>query len=627
MGRADELARLERLADSAVPTLAYIHGISGLGKSTLVDEFARRRRCADVHVVRLDGRDVEPTERGVLGEFSRNAGFNFSSCGAVVEWLRRFDRVLLIVDDVDALRLLDAWLWRTLLPQLPPNVHTVLTGRYPPVPAWFQTSLSASPVTLELKPLSEADAITLLRASGLDVESAVRINRITCGYPLALMLAASCYHFIDERDFEETAALRIADQLAQKFLTDISDSAIREALECSSVVRVISVPLLSAMLPEVDARDTFEQLRTLALTKPAREGIVLHEAIRGAISRNLRVTDPQRFQTYRRKSWTHITREAKSAPASELWRCTADLLFMLENPVIREAFFPSDARHFVVEPARENDASTILAIAGRHDGAEAVHAIALWLTRVPQAFTVVRNPFGKLVGFYILADTADIPTDVISADAVTKHWSTHLTSVMQANESTLFLRRWLSEEDGETPCAAQAACWLDIKRTYMAKRPNLRRVYLTLRDLAPYEAAATELGFRVLSENVAMDGQTYRTALLDFGPRSVDGWLTSLAAAQLGFSLHLLDVSARELVVDDRRVPLTRREFQTMFHLVQYSGTIVSRDDLISGVWGSESAVISNVVDTTIRSLRRKLADRSSVIETVSGIGYRYRGA
>jgi hypothetical protein len=150
-------------------------------------------------------------------------------------------------------------------------------------------------------------------------------------------------------------------------------------------------------------------------------------------------------------------------------------------------------------------------------------------------------------------------------------------------------------------------------------------VYLTLRDLAPYEAAATELTFTVLSDAVTLDSDVYRTALLDMGPQSVDGWLASLAAAQLGSYRQMLDVASRELVVDDRRVALTRREFQTMAHLVERSGKIVSRDDLITNIWGSESDVVSNVVDTTIRSLRKKLADRSSVIETVSGIGYRFR--
>jgi hypothetical protein len=592
----------------------------------LVDELARRRREQDVYVVRIDGRDIEPTERGVLGELSRLAGEDLNSCDAVAQWLRRFDRVLLVVDDVDALRLLDAWLWRSLLPSLPDNVDTVFTGRHVPVPAWFQISLSASPVTLELQPLPDADAIALLRAVGLDSNSAIRVNRVARGYPLALMLAASCYHFIDDLDFHETAELRITDQLAQKFLAEISDTTVREALECSSIVRVIDVSLLQAMLPGANAARTFEQLRTLALVKTARDGVVLHEAIRGAIARNLRVTDPQRFLAYRRKSWTYVTRELKSAPPSEFWRYTADLLFILETPVIREAFFPSGARHLVVEPARETDASAILALARRHDGSDAARALERWLARVPQAFTVVRDQQAKLVGYYVLADATEITDDLVRDDAVLQQWLTHLKNEpMLACESALFLRRWHSEGDREAPCAAQAACWLDIKRTYMAKRPALRRVYLTLRDLAPYEAAATELTFTVLSDAVTLDSDVYRTALLDMGPQSVDGWLASLAAAQLGSYRQMLDVASRELVVDDRRVALTRREFQTMAHLVERSGKIVSRDDLITNIWGSESDVVSNVVDTTIRSLRKKLADRSSVIETVSGIGYRFR--
>ena len=43
---------------------------------------------------------------------------------------------------------------------------------------------------------------------------------------------------------------------------------------------------------------------------------------------------------------------AREAPAAELWRCTADLLYLMRNPVIREAFFPGDATCFAVWPSR-----------------------------------------------------------------------------------------------------------------------------------------------------------------------------------------------------------------------------------------------------------------------------------
>jgi len=85
------------------------------------------------------------------------------------------------------------------------------------------------------------------------------------------------------------------------------------------------------------------------------------------------------------------------------------------------------------------------------------------------------------------------------------------------------------------PSAVQAACWLDVKRKYLEQRPELRRVYLTLRDIAPYGPAATKLEFKVLTEATIEDrGEIYHSAMLDLGPASVDGWLARLVASELG---------------------------------------------------------------------------------------------
>ena len=68
----------------------------------------------------------------------------------------------------------------------------------------------------------------------------------------------------------------------------------------------------------------------------------------------------------------------------------------------------------------------------------------------------------------------------------------------------LFCRRWQSEN--EHPSPIQTACWLDLKRTYLELPPRLRRVYLTLQNLAPYGAPAQTLGFvPVPSANVSLD--------------------------------------------------------------------------------------------------------------------------
>jgi hypothetical protein len=198
---------------------------------------------------------------------------------------------------------------------------------------------------------------------------------------------------------------------------------------------------------------------------------------------------------------------------------------------------------------------------------------------------------------------------------------------VQNTEKVLFLRRWLSWDEGESPSPVQAACWLDIKRTYMELRPNLRRVYLTVRDLTAYAPVALKLGFSPLSEcDREMDGDTYHTAMLDFGPSSVDGWISSLVAAELGMEEEkVLDTEARELVLDGARVNLTKLEFDVLHYLSQNDGKAISRDRLLDDVWGLSYHGGSNVVDVVIRALRKKIGPQADMIETVRGVGYRFR--
>ena len=68
---------------------------------------------------------------------------------------------------------------------------------------------------------------------------------------------------------------------------------------------------------------------------------------------------------------------------------------------------------------------------------------------------------------------------------------------------------------------------------------------------------------------------------------------------------------------------MTRREYDLLHYLVQRAGNVVPREDLLTDVWGDGADVTSNVVDVVVRSLRKKLAERANIIETISGIGYR----
>jgi hypothetical protein len=226
-----------------------------------------------------------------------------------------------------------------------------------------------------------------------------------------------------------------------------------------------------------------------------------------------------------------------------------------------------------------------------------------------------------------------VPTTVDPAtlrhDPLIWKWWQHLQSVPVPDKQTvLFARRWLAQEEGEAPSAVQAACWLDIKASYMRLRPTLRRIYCTARHTEVYGPILQQLGFQLLPQSqVELDGAPYSTAMLDFGPDLFLGWLSGHIDAELRDEPDpLLDVAARALTIGGDLVPLTPLEFQVMYYLVQREGQAVTRASLLADVWGYEYQGGSNVVDAVIRTLRKKLAEHGERIDTVSGVGYRFRG-
>jgi Transcriptional regulatory protein, C terminal/AAA ATPase domain len=630
VGRSEELVSLHRLLADEGPVVVSVHGIAGIGKSRLLGAFAQRARAEGATVVSLDCRRIEPTESGLLNELAAAVGGTPGSAEEIATRFRRVgERVIVALDTYEVFRLMDTWLRRMFLPMLPDNVRFVLCGREAPVPAWFSDpGWNGLFTSIRLESLPQPDAAQLLARTGVPADDVKRLAGICRGHPLALTLAASLRRPEGAMALGSDLKQRVVEELSRLFLADINDPQTQRALEAASVVRRVTLPILSALLEDASPHDAQERLRALPFTESDRDGLQIHDAVREAIAETLRANNPQRYRAYRRSAYRHFMAELRSAAPGDLWRCTADLLYILENPVVREAFFPSGGQEYAVEPAGADDELPILEIVERHEHPVFARSLRKWWSEAPESFAVTRDRNGHVAGFYSAFDPASAPQSVSRADPITRAWLNHLEQQpMPRQQRALFLRRWLAAEDGEAPCAVQAACWVDLKRKYLELRPTLRRVYLTLRDLQPYAAAAQKLGFRVLSEAaVRMDGDTYHSAMLDFGPSSVDGWLARLVAAELGMQDHgVLDCAARELVLNGRRVGLTKLEFGVMEFLQSHAGEAVPRSSLLSNVWEQSYDGGSNVVDVVVRALRKKLEDRASLIETVHGVGYRLR--
>ena len=96
----------------------------------------------------------------------------------------------------------------------------------------------------------------------------------------------------------------------------------------------------------------------------------------------------------------------------------------------------------------------------------------------------------------------------------------------------------------------------------------------------------------------------------------------STASSSIRAGALELDLARRQRCVDDRVVDLSDREFRLLYHLVSHAGEVVSRERLLSEVWGYSFDPGSNVVDVCVRRLRKKLGSPRP-IETVRHAGYR----
>jgi DNA-binding response OmpR family regulator len=83
-----------------------------------------------------------------------------------------------------------------------------------------------------------------------------------------------------------------------------------------------------------------------------------------------------------------------------------------------------------------------------------------------------------------------------------------------------------------------------------------------------------------------------------------------------------LDLTRRQASVGDTISDLSDREFRLLLFLMQHVGEVVSRERLLSEVWGYDFDPRSNVVDVCVRRLRRRLGP-DAPIETVRNAGYR----
>jgi len=148
-------------------------------------------------------------------------------------------------------------------------------------------------------------------------------------------------------------------------------------------------------------------------------------------------------------------------------------------------------------------------------------------------------------------------------------------------------------------------------------------VFLTARDSDVDEVVGLELG----ADDYIVKPVRVRTFIA-----RVKKALRKRSSSGAPEDLSIIEVGGMEIYPENyivkikgKEIPLPKKEFEVLLFLVRHPDRVVSRDVLLNEVWGHDVVVVDRTIDVHIRKIREKIGPAANFIETVKGVGYRFK--
>jgi DNA-binding winged helix-turn-helix (wHTH) protein len=450
VGRERELELFRAALQAAEPPFVALHvlGAGGVGKTTLLQEFARVARDAGRAAVRIDGRNIEPSATGFLVALRQALGVEGLDLPSMIEHWPAGG--VLLVDTYERLAPLDDWLRLTLLPQLPSRSIVVVAGRHDPGTAW-RTDVDWAALTHihSLGNLGRDDSRRYLATCGVSAQHHDEALAFTRGHPLALSLVVD----VLTRGNRVAASLEtepdVVRLLLEKFVQEAPSRDHRLALHACVTVWATTEPLLAAALDRPDAHDLFEWLGQLSFIEHGPHGLFPHDLARDVVYADFRWRDPDAVRRITERIVGYLYDRLERTSGFERQRVWFDALYVQRyNAAIRPYLDWAGFGTAYAETARAADHHVMLAMVERHEGAQSAAIARHWIERQPEAFIAVRGVDGDLMGFLAnlhleRATPEDLALDPAAALAVA-HIERH--GPAQAGEQVLYGRFWMDAE-------------------------------------------------------------------------------------------------------------------------------------------------------------------------------------
>ena len=534
--------------------LLHLFGPGGVGKTTLLREFVRMAQKSGVTAVAIDGRHFEPSPAFFLHTLAR--AMNLPTGENVVDSLAsESSRTLIVVDTYEILTPIDNWLRDAFLPQLTTRVLVVLGSRNPPSLPWrtdpgWQEVMQVWP----LHNLSPEEGRAFLMRRQIPAKEHTAVLAFTHGHPLALSLVADAHAHQPDVPFNPKDAPDVIKTLVDRLMEKVPDVLHRQALEACAQVRLLTEPLLAAMLQTLDTHDLFNWLYTLSFIDADRHGIFPHDLAREALATDLRWRNPEWYAELQQRARNYYVSHVYQGEAREQRQLLVQYIYLLrDNPMIRPYFEWQVSGSVFTDVMRAEDKAPLLAMVEKHEGVESAQIMARWLTSAATTVTIFRQTAGIPQGMLLQVAMAQTTAAERAEDpAVASAWRFLTQNVpLQSGEQVTFFRFWLGQDSYQAVSPVQSRIFLYMVQHYLTT-PGLTYTFLPCAEPDFWLQIFTYARLTRLSQvDFTVGGRRYGIYGHDWRAEPPIPWLNMIGERKMSQSITVADESEGSVMLSE----------------------------------------------------------------------------
>ena len=364
VGREKELEILRKhAAGHSDCQWLHIYGQSGIGKSTLLQQFMAEFEVGEFYF--LDGSKTIRAKEDVLAQLAiqlRSAGewdLNEQDQEEIVNRMirrsaQKDSHIVLLLDTFENWHSVEEWLpqW---LGQIEETVRIITAGRHPLSGGWLRSGWASFINTLPLASLTPTDVDLYARKRSLaSNETKSQLFQFSRGIPLAMTLVAEM--MLKGNQYKPLARVE-QNQLISVLMEELLDeleAPVRRLLEAASVFWRFNEERLASILNEDIDYESFRKLIKMPFIILKEDGWMLHDAVRSWALEDMMLRKPQTYEQMRRKALKQIRLEERSNPLLRQ-KLHLDKMSLHENPLVRNICFTGHIDNVEVRECHECD--------------------------------------------------------------------------------------------------------------------------------------------------------------------------------------------------------------------------------------------------------------------------------